>query len=157
KETGRVPFGSKVGATALKILFPIVKVPTNIVAETMQYSVGTVTGSLRLANAFRRGIDTLKPGEADLIMRELKKGSVGAAGILLGYLNADKIGGYYQRGQKRDKSDVGFAKIRVFGVDIPTYLIHNPLLETLQIGATIRRVSDSKLRKKDNTPQGIPA
>jgi len=76
--------------------------------------------------------------------------------MLLGYLSADQIGGYYQPGQRPDK-DVGFGAIRVAGHDIPSYLIHNPLLECLQIGATIRRVADSKLRKKDEKPQGIQA
>jgi hypothetical protein len=90
-------------------------------------------------------------------MRELKKGSVGGAALLLGYLNAENIGGYYQPGQKRAKEDVKFGQIRMFGLNIPTYLIHNPLLEQLQIGATIRRVADSKLRKKDQETQGIPA
>jgi hypothetical protein len=123
----------------------------------MQYSVGTITGSARLANAFRRGIDTLKPEEKDLIARDLKKGLVGDAVMLLGYLNADKIGGYYQPGQKRAEGDVKFGQVRVFGVNIPTYLIHNPLLEQAQIGATIKRVAESKLRKKDTGPQGIPA
>jgi len=45
--------------------------------------------------------------------------------------------------------------VRVGGWDVPGYLLHNPLLETLQLGATIRRVADSKQRKYDTEPQGI--
>lgn len=155
KATGRVPVGGKLLATTAKVLLPIVRVPTNIVAETMQYALGTVSAPARIIYAYRRGIEGLKPEEADLIMRELKKGSVGAATMLLGYLNADKVGGYYQPGQKREKDDVKFGGVRVFDHDIPSYLVHNPLLETLQIGATIRRVADSKLRKKDEDTQGL--
>ena len=55
KKTGRVPVGSKIGSTIAKTVFPIVRVPTNIIAETMQNALGTVTGSARLAMAFRRG------------------------------------------------------------------------------------------------------
>lgn len=155
KATGKTPLGPKIGATALKVLLPVVKVPTNIVAETLQYSLGTVTGGTRLANALRKGVENLSPEKADLIMRELKKGSVGAAVLVLGYLNADKLGGYYQPGQKRDPGDVKFGAAKVFGVNIPTYLVHNPLLEQLQVGATIKRVAESKLRKKDEQPQGL--
>lgn len=157
KETGRVPTLSKGLATGAETVLPIVKVPTNIVAETMQYAVGSVTGTARLARAYARGIDTLKPAEADLIMRSLKKGSVGAAVMALGYFGADRIGGYYQPGQKRDQADVKFGRIRVFGHEIPSFLVHNPLLECLQIGATVRRVADSRLRKSDSDTQGIAA
>lgn len=156
KDTGRPsPFG-KAAATAGKVLFPIVKVPTNIVAETAQYALGSVYGSAKLAQAYARGIENLTPTEADSIMRSLKKGSVGAAGIALGYFAADQIGGYYQPGKRNDR-DVKFGSVRLFGLDVPSMLIHNPLLETLQLGATIRRVADSKLRKKDPESQGVGA
>lgn len=154
KVTGEVPLRGKLGATVVRTLLPIIKVPTNIVAETMQYATGLASGGARLARAYAKGIETLKPDEADTIMRSLKKGSVGAATIALGYFGAGSIGGYYQP-QKRDDGDVKFGSVRVFGHDVPSYLVHNPLLECLQIGATIRRVSDSYLRKKDSETQGI--
>ena len=75
--------------------------------------------------------------------------------MLLGYLSPQAVGGYYQPGEKRKASDVPAGGIKMFGVTIPNYLLHSPLLETLQIGATIRRVADSKLRKKDTEPQGL--
>lgn len=166
KATGKVPVSSKAAATALRVALPIVKIPTNIAAETMQYATGLITGSARLAKAFRNGLDTLPPEQADLILRELKKGSVGAAVMALGYLNPNFFGGYYQPGQKRDPADVKAGSMRVPGValpkwlggpDLPSFLLHNPLLETAQLGATVRRVADSKLRKKDTEPQGLGA
>lgn len=157
KATGETPVSSKAIATAGRVLLPIVKVPTNIVAETMQYATGSITGSVRLANAFRKGVETLKPEQADLIMRELKKGSIGAAALMLGFLNPTNIGGYYQAGEKRDKKDVKAGSIELFGHQLPSWLIHNPLLETLQIGATVRRVADSKLKKSDTEKQGVGA
>lgn len=154
KTTGEVSPAGKTIATGMKVLLPIVKVPTNIAAETFQHVFGTVTGSARLANAMRRGMDTLNPEQADLIMQSLKKGSLGAAALTLGYFSADKIGGYYQKNQKRTPDDVKPGNLRLYGVDIPTWLLHNPLLETLQIGATIRRVADSKVKKSDTETQG---
>lgn len=164
KVTGQVPLAGKVGSTVARVLVPIVKIPTNIVAETMQYATGTVTGSARLARAFYNGVENLKPEEADLIMRSLKKGTLGAAAMLIGYFNAENIGGYYQPGQKRDKKDVKAGFIRIpqdspllAGKSIPSFVLHNPLLEAFQIGATVRRVADSKLRKKDKEDQGLAA
>ena len=45
KTTGKVPLSSQAISTAAKTFFPIVRVPTNIVAETMEYATGAVTGS----------------------------------------------------------------------------------------------------------------
>lgn len=157
KVTGRPTVGGKVAQAVGKTLLPIVKIPTNIVAEAFQYATGAVTGSARLAAAMKRGVDTLKPEEADLIMRELKKGSLGGAVMLLGFLAPQVIGGYYQQGQKRRDSDVKPGGVRLYGANIPPMLLHNPAVEMLQVGATVRRVADSKLRKKDRSAQGIPA
>lgn len=153
-KSGNVSLGRKTLASAAKVVFPIVKVPTNIIAETLQYVTGSVTGSVRLGMALKRGVETLKPEEADLIMRELKKGSLGAAFLLTGFFAADSIGGYYQPNDKSGNHPK-FGTLQIAGVNIPTYLIHNPLLETLQIGATIRHVADAKLRKRDQDSQGV--
>jgi hypothetical protein len=149
KATGKEKLGSKVFTTAARVALPIVSVPTNIVAETLTYTFGTFTGSARLAAAFIKGIDTLKPEEADLIMRQLKKGSLGLAAMAIGYFNSENIGGYYQPGEKRKEGDVAADEARVFGVTIPRYLMHHPLLMTMQIGATVKRIMNSKLRKSD--------
>jgi len=114
---------------------------------------------LELAHAYACGIETLKPEQADAIMRHLKDGSLGAAATALGYFGIAgvfSVGGYYQPG-KRDDSEVPFGGARIFGWDVPRALLHNPLLECLQIGATIRRVAESKLRKRDEDEQGLAA
>ena len=153
--TGKPTLRGKATATALRILMPIVKVPTNIVGETLQYVTGSVTGSAKLADAFYRGVENLKPEEADIIMRSLKKGSIGLATMALGFFNPDIFGGYYQSGEKRRKDEAKAGGIRVgvelpiFGHNVPAFVLHNPLLETLQIGATVRRVMDSHISKKN--------
>jgi hypothetical protein len=100
-------------------------------------------------------MENLKPDEAELIMRQLKKGSLGGAVLLLGYMNPESIGGFYQPREKRKPGDVKAAEIKIFGTEIPQYLLHSPLMETLQIGATVRRVQDSYLRKSDTEKQGL--
>lgn len=155
KETGRASMLGKTAAAALKYTLPVVRIPTNIVARTFEYSFGHGLAATRIARSvFQEGLNNLSPHDADVIMRNLKRGTIGTAVMALGYFNADKIGGYYQPGQKRDEGDVKFGKVRIFGHDVPSYLIHNPLLEQLQIGATIKRVADSKLRKGDAEAQG---
>ena len=45
----------------------------------------------------------------------------------------------------------------MFGVTVPNWLLHNPLMEVVQFGATVKRVQDSYLRKKDWETQGLGA
>lgn len=155
---GNVSGPGKVVATTMRVLLPIVKVPTNIVAETFETATGSVTGSLKLAQAIRNGTENLTPEQADIIMRQLKKGSLGLALLALGYFNPENAGGYYQQGDKRKPGDVKAANIRLFGVDVPSLLIHNPAVEVVQLGATIRRVADSKIKGKEKgLGEGIPS
>lgn len=155
KATGKPTWAGKAGATAARFLVPITKVPTNIVAETLTYAAGLEHGLYRAAKAIRAGTANLKPEEADIIMRELKKGSIGTAFLLVGYFSPQIIGGYYQRQEKKRPGVAKPGTMRLAGLNVPTWMLHNPLLETLQIGATIRRVADAKLRKRDTEAQGI--
>lgn len=145
-KTGEFSLGGKTAATVARVLLPIVKVPTNIVAETGTYIGGVPIGATRAARAFFRGIENLPPHEAELIMRNLKKGSLGAAAVALGYFSPDLVGGYYQPGEKRLESDVPVGSIKVGDATIPSFLLHSPLMETMQFGATIRRVQDHKVK-----------
>jgi hypothetical protein len=133
-------------ATALKILLPIVKIPTNIAKETLEYSTGSITGAAKLASAYAKGIENLKPEEADIILRHLKKGSIGLAGVAIGFFNPDMFGGYYRRGHRTKEGEPDFGGGKLFGYTVPPFLVHNPLLETFQIGATMRKVNDERLK-----------
>lgn len=138
------PTAGKVGAAFAKLLLPFVKVPTNIVGETATYAGGLPGGLIRLGVAFAKGIENASPQEKDAILRTLKKGTLGTAALLIGYYNASSIGGYYTG--KRNPDDVEVGGLRLFGHDIPKWLVHNPLMESFQIGATIRRVADTYLK-----------
>ena len=82
-------------------------------------------------------------------------GSIGLAIGLLGFFAPTLFGGFYQRGQKRPKEDVQPGDARIFGVNVPKNVLESPIAQVAQLGATIRRVSDSKLRKRDRNTQGL--
>ena len=46
-------------ATIGKTLLPFVKIPTNIVGETLTYAGGSVSGSYKLAKALTKGIENV--------------------------------------------------------------------------------------------------
>lgn len=167
KGTGQTTAGRKAWETAGRILIPVTRIPTNIVARTLEYSpLGAALGGGRVVKALIKGTENLSPDESDSIMRNLKRGAIGSALVYLGYKNPNMFGGYYTGGaQNPDSPQYGGAKVKglpefdVLGhhidtSNIPRFLLHNPLLEQLQIGATIRRVSDTYSSKKATEPQG---
>lgn len=156
-ESGHPSPGGKALATVARFIFPVTKVPTNIAGETLQYTAGGLTGPVRAANAIRKGLDNLTPNQADLIMREMKKGSIGLAALALGYIGYKEIGGTYQEGEKRKTGELKPGEVEMFGERIPANLMHHPALNTIQLGATFHRVADSKLRKNDPDTQGATA
>ncbi len=129
-------------AKLTRAIIPVMRIPTNYVVETGLYVGGLATGSAKFASALLRGLDTLKPEERDLIMKHFKKGTVGGAMLLLGYLNPSSVGGYYTEREKRKPGDVSHGTFRVFGTQIPQWAAHAPIIEAMQFGATIRRVKD---------------
>ena len=156
-KTGKVNKWGKVWQTAFKVEFPIVKIPTNIVAEAFEYVSGFPAGLLNVRRAIKDGITNLQPEHADMIMRQLKKGLVGNAILLTGFLLASNIGGYFQHGRKRDPDEVPAGGIRIGSTDIHERALHAPALLILQAGATIARVMDSRMRKSDVDEQGMGA
>lgn len=156
-KTGHASAGQKGFETLGRIAFPVVRVPINIAAQTAEYAFGSLSGLGGVAAAYRNGIETLTQEDADLIMRHLVKGSIGGAALLAGYFTPKVFGGFYQPGEKRNSSDAGPNAANVNGVKIPAWMFHNALLQATQLGATVRRVADSKLNKHDEQPQGLSA
>ena len=147
-------------ASLLKFLFPIVKVPSNYVAEQSSYI--PVVAAVKAITALYKGRKGMTPEQADFFMRALKKGSIGAAFIALGFFNPVNFGGYYTG--KRKKDDLEAGDIELFGVKLPHFMLHTPLLEMLQVGSTMRRAAESQLAKGEEPSKtlgmytgGIPA
>lgn len=153
EKSKKYPTQGKMAATILQWLIPFVKVPTNIVGEvgTNVAGVPIAAGKL-LHTAFTKGLANLSEEEADMIMRNLKKGSIGAGALLLGYFNPTHFGGYYEKYEKRTPGDLKAGQSRVLGVTIPIWLQESPIFQTMQLGATIRRVQDKMVHGE---PEGI--
>ena len=150
-EKSEIP-GSGMASNLLKFFFPIVKVPTNFVAESTSYMVG----GIKAAFALRKGISELTPQQKDYIMRNFNKQTIGLAFIMLGYFNPQAVGGYYSG--KRDENDLAAGDLTLFGVHLPHWMSHTPLLECLQLGSTLRRAKDSQIEKtgSGNIMAGLP-
>ena len=102
---------------------------------------------INLARTWHYGMDKMmekNPEHAEDVMRQLKKGSIGTAFMLMGFYNPQFAGGFYQKNDKRKKGDAKVGQLKIGDWDVPKWMSHVPLFEALQIGSTLRRVSDAK-------------
>jgi hypothetical protein len=138
--------GHPYAAMGLEALMPITKVPVNIVAETGRYSPLSAVKSVGeiLYRGMRGTLDQLEPNEADRIMRNLKKGTLGTMLYAMAYAmpNIIQLGGYKKKGEKEEDLAVKPETMKAFGVDIGKQWIHHPIFITMQTMQTIRRLHD---------------
>lgn len=131
------------GAKAAQFLLPVVKVPTNYVKATARAAFGLPVGLAQLAYHMQTGFKHLTPDAAEAIMKQIKMGSIGGALAIVGFTHPQAVGGYYTDNEKRRHGDVGHGTFRVAGHEVPHLLAHNPALEAMQFGATVRRAMDA--------------
>lgn len=153
------------GAIA-RILFPFVKVPTNIVLETARYAGGLIpglgkvtqigasalakkAGAEGLARMIHTGMGELTPEESDIVLRNLKRGSVGAAALAVGFFNPKAVGGYYQPGEKRKPNEANADSFMIDGHKVPMWVTEHPIFQAMQVGATFRRLLEAHKNKDD--------
>lgn len=138
-----------------KFLYPVTKVAPNFVSEVASYTPvgalkagiqgsGLIKAKLQGAEAFQKALANLKPEDADYIMRNMSKATLGTAMMALGFGLRDNIGGYYNQEDAKDKSKNApdFGGMTIYGWKVPRVFLHTPLLESLQIGATIGHIYD---------------
>lgn len=140
---------SKVG----RFIFPITRVPVNVVGETLNYTLGVPRAAIE--TAIRGGVKNLTPEQSNNIMRAYKKGGIGLAVMTYAFLNPQQFGGYYQQHDKRSDKEPQAGEIMFFGHRIPKVLTHIPILEAAQLAATARRVMDKLAQKGQSKTEAL--
>jgi broad specificity phosphatase PhoE len=142
--------GAKELATAAQWLIPFVKVPTNILGETISHVAGPEIAAYKIIRAgLGKGLKNLDQDEAESIMRNLKKGTIGHGALMIGYLNPKAFGGYYQQDEKIKPGDVKPGDLKLFGHTIPAWMLEAPIFQAMQVGATVRRLKDEKVKGQE--------
>ena len=143
-----------VGATKkflVDFMLPVSTVPTNIASRLVTTSpLGLGRGASKTFEAYRNGIENLKPEEADVIMRQLKQGTLGTALWMAGWFGASYLGGLYSKydpNKKRLEGELPSDEMMVGGEMIPKPVQHALPLEIMQLAATSRHIYDNY---KDN-------
>jgi hypothetical protein len=154
-----------VGATGKFIadfLIPVSTVPTNIARRLVTTSpLGLLRGSKMVMDAYRKGIENLNPQEADIVMKQLKQGTLGTALWMIGWFGASSFGGLYSQfdpNKKRKQGDLVSDEMEVDGKKIPKPVQHALPLEIIQWSATMRRIYDNYVdNKHENVINSIAA
>ena len=130
----------KTAATALRTIFPIVKIPTNYALTILDYSTFGARSWVYIGKAAIKGAESLTPQQADMVMRTFAKGQFGLGMMAIAFFNPNMFGGYYSG--KRDDKDLKAGDIVLEGKTLP-HFIHHPILDAMQLAATFRRAMDS--------------
>lgn len=133
-EGGAERVTGKTAARTLDYMFPIVKVATNFALESTSYAIGASKAAVQLIAA--KGVKSLTPDQADYIMRNLGKQTIGAALMAIGWYNTQSVGSFYQAGDNKHygRPEEGSA----FG--IPKWALDTPAGMLLTIGANTHRI-----------------
>ena len=124
---------------------PIVRIPANYAAEIGSYVGGGIKAASRNKAAKLKG--GLTPDDADYIIRNLKKQTVGAGALILGWEYYQHFGGMYRPMKKDPNKDVPVGDAEVGGVKISHDLLHSPFVGVMQAAALAHYVFDEDLRK----------
>lgn len=150
KEEGKQTVSSGVVKLLSSTLLPIKNVPLNIYSEAMNYMFGSAIGGGKAISAHIKGLEILKPEQADQIMRHLKKGAIGPAAVLLGWYGYKSFGGSYERGEKRKEHELKPGEAKIAYITVPKNLQHHPLFEDIQAGAEMHRWAEKMHKGNKN-------
>lgn len=139
------PHGAVVGGLA-KLVMPIVRIPTNFAKETAEYATGFANA---LATAIHHRGEKFTPEINDYIMRNLKKGLVGAALAPLFWLLASDLGALYDPKRRKKAGEPDYGDIRTPAGSISHHMLHIPIVEFAQAVAMARRVWEQQNGKVD--------
>jgi hypothetical protein len=151
------PIGGKLLSLGLETEFPIIKVASNFANETASYNAGGVGAIARLVARSKtfggKGYKNLSNEDANFIMRNLKKNSVGlllASAVFSGLVKVT-FGGLYQKEEKRDPNALGPGEIAINGKKLPKlgsyFLTHIPIVLALQVFQTMVNAYDAERLK----------
>lgn len=115
--------GGSIAKFTMDNLFPFVKVGTNVAGNVGEAMTGAVYGPMRaLVTASKNALAgdgfMLTPEQAEVCLRATRRGGLGAGLVLLGYANPHALD------------------------NVPTPVLHGPLLTPIWIGAKMRQAHD---------------
>jgi len=132
-------------ATMLRFETPIVRIPANYIAEVGSYLAGGAKAASRSRSAKLAG--GITADDADYIVRNIKKQSVGLGLMALGYLGYEHLGGLYRPMKDGPNKEIPVGDLKIDGVEVGHHWLHSPMIGVLQAAALAHYAADEDLRK----------
>ena len=136
--------GEKAVALLFRTLFPIRKIPLNIVKEISSYTLGGVKAAAAVRAAKKAGMTEER---AEYIFKNIGKQGIGFVLIATGIALSASLGGTAGTQGKDDEIEGDHANIA--GFDPGSGVFHSPAAQMLQIGAALARLYSKKYGSKD--------
>lgn len=133
---------------ALEQTLPIVKIPSNIIKQTFEHVFGALPATYKLTKAAIKGSENMTSEEAHILMRQMKRGSLGLFMMAAGVVFKDYIGGVYIKGED-ELEDLPPGSVGVGNMHIPKYLLENPMFICMQMGASAARFWENHYGEDD--------
>ena len=136
---------------AIELDNPVKNVPINIISQTGEAMTGSLTGTLEIFNAYRKGFEKMKPDDLNRAFRRIKSGSVGAAAMIGAWyaykeIGGSKVGGAKygteEKGRKPDEPKEG--QVRIGGAIMPEMGFHNETWAAAQMVASYHHLLDAQ-------------
>lgn len=128
-------------ATLARLETPVVKIPMNYIGEGFSYLFGAAKAASKrgaIAERVRLGGGGMTHEEADYIVRNLKKQSVGVGLFAMGFLGAmygwAKFGGLYRPGKKPLDPELAYGDVKVGEHTLSHHLTHSAFAGIPQLG-----------------------
>jgi hypothetical protein len=142
--------GGALTAAAIRSQMPIMRIPANLFKEGIELQFGIGRALLKMGGT--RGKE-ITGAQADYIMRNLKKGTLGPALLAIGYLGYQSFGGMYREQKKQPNPKLGYNDMKIGDQEISHHWTHSPVGSVLQVGAMLHYVMDEDRKKL--TPDGM--
>lgn len=133
-----------------RIESPIVKIPLNYAGELFSYfpGGGALKAGSRAMAATRKG-RKLTPEDANYIVKNIKKQSLGAGLFAAGFFGYQYFGGLWRPGKKPPNEDLPIGDIQTpLGV-LSHHWSHSPTVGMMQMGATVAWAMEEDRKKAE--------
>jgi hypothetical protein len=140
---------------ALKALLPVVRVPANVVSEAALYGAGAGRAAIEIGKVLSKGIETLTPQQADLIMLSLKKQGIGAVLMAVGWTMSSAFGGLDWKDDDPEDKDLATGDMKINGVVVPAVFLHSAAFTLMQLAASAHKTAIAE--GKEGKPKGVAA
>lgn len=139
----RSGIGGAVATALVRSQIPILKIPANLFKEGIELQFGLLRAGIRIGQTRTE----ITGAQADYIMRNLKRGTLGPALMAIGYVGYQSFGGTYREGKKQPNKGIDYNDMNIAGHEVSHHWSHAASTSIMQMGAMLHYITDEDRKK----------